>query len=128
MHIGIAKIINRVERRNGEKAMVRRTLLCSWLVVANALIAGACSDIAGDERRSEGSGEKVSIDQLPAPVKAAVEQEAAGGQLVDISRDTKRGPTSYEVKISKDGQESKVRIASDGTKVEATGAEEDDDD
>jgi len=51
--------------------MVKRALLGSWLVVATALLAGACSDIAGDERRGEGPGEKVSIDQLPAPVKAS---------------------------------------------------------
>src|SRR5215467_1428787 len=128
MHIGVANIVNCVQPRQGEKAMVKRTLLWSWLVVATALAAGACSDISGDERRGEGAGEKVSIDQLPAPVKAAVEREAAGGQLIDISRDTKRGQTSYEVKIAKDGQESKVRIASDGTKVQAAAAGEDDDD
>ena len=108
--------------------MVKRALLCSSLVIATALVAGACSDIGGDERRGEGAGEKVSIDKLPAPVKAAVERETAGGQLIDISRDTKRGQTSFEVKISKDGQESKVRIASDGTRVEGAGGEDDDDD
>jgi len=108
--------------------MVKRALLCSWLVVATALGAGACSDISGDERRGEGTGEKVSIDQLPAAAKTAIEREAAGGQIIDISRETKRGQTSYEVKIAKDGQESRVRIASDGTKVEAAAADDDDDD
>jgi len=108
--------------------MVKRALLWSWLVVAPALVLGACSDISGDERRGEGAGEKVSIDQLPAAVKATVEREAAGGQLIDISKDTKRGQTSYEVKIAKDGKESEIRIASDGTKVEAAAAGEDDDD
>ena len=99
--------------------MVRTALRWSWLVVAAALVTGACSDASGEERRGGQAGEKVSIDQLPTAVKAAVERETAGGQLIDISRDTKRGQTSYEVKIAKDGQESKVRIASDGTKVEA---------
>ena len=108
--------------------MVKRALLCSWLVVATALGAGACSDISGDERRGEGTGEKVSIDQLPAAAKTAIEREAAGGQIIDISRETKRGQTSYEVKIAKGGQESKVHIASDGTKIEAAAGEDDDDD
>ena len=107
--------------------MVNRVWLCSWLVVAT-LVVGACSDISGDERRGEGTGEKVSIDQLPAAAKTAIEREAAGGQIIDISRETKRGQTSYEVKIAKDGQESRVRIASDGTKVEAAAADDDDDD
>ena len=61
-------------------------------------------------------------------MKAGIEREAAGGQIIDISRETKRGQTSYEVKIAKDGQESRVRIASDGTKVEAAAADDDDDD
>ena len=106
--------------------MVNRVWLCSWLVVAT-LVVGACSDISGDERRGEGAGEKISIDQLPTAVKAAVEREAAGGQLIDISKDTKLGQTSYEVKIAKGGQESKVHIASDGTKIEAAAREDDDD-
>ena len=108
--------------------MTKRAFLCSWLVVATALVLGACSDISGDERRGEGAAEKLSIDQLPAPVKAAVEREAAGGQVIDISKDTKQGQTSYEVKIAKDGKESEIRIASDGTKVEAAAGEDDDDD
>jgi len=108
--------------------MVRTALRWSWLVVAAAVVAGACSDASGEERRGWQAGEKVSIHQLPTAVKAAVERETAGGQLIDISRDTKRGQTSYEVKIAKDGQESKVRIASDGTKVEAVAGEDDYDD
>ena len=108
--------------------MVKRALLCSCLAFGAALVAVACSDISGDERRGKEAGEKISIDQLPAPVKAAVEREAAGGQIMDISRDTKPSQTSYEIKIAKDGQESKVRIASDGTKIEAAAGEDDDDD
>jgi hypothetical protein len=57
--------------------MVKRVLLVSWLAGATALLVAGCSDLAGEERRTEGSGEKVAVDQLPAPVKAVVEREAA---------------------------------------------------
>ena len=45
-----------------------------------------------------------------------------------ISKETERGQTSYDVKIAKDGQESKVRIASDGARLKEEGREDDDDD
>jgi len=107
--------------------MVKRVLLVSWLAVATALLVAGCSDLAGEERRTEGSGEKVAVDQLPAPVKAAVEREAAGGQIREISKDTERGKTSYEVKIAKGGQESTFRIAADGTPLKQDQDDDDDD-
>src|SRR5262249_22664091 len=128
MRMGVAKIVNCVQPQQGAKAMVKRALLWSWLVVATALVLGACSDISGDERRGEGADEKLSIDQLPAAVKAAVEREAAGGRLIDLSQDTKLGHTSYECKFEKGGHESKIPIPSDATKIETAAGQDDDDD
>jgi|SRR5215470_8895740 len=108
--------------------MVKRLLLISWLAVASALLVAGCSDLAGEERHTAGSGEKVSVDQLPPPVKAAVEREAAGGQIQEISKGTERGRTSYEVKIAKGGQESTFRIAADGTPLRQGQDDDDDDD
>ena len=65
---------------------MKRVLLVSWLAVATVPLVAGCSDLAGEERPTEGSGEKVSVDQLPAPVKAAIEREAAGGVRVLFSR------------------------------------------
>jgi len=108
--------------------MWKRLWLLSGIVIATALVATACTDIGDDERRGEGPGEKVSLDQLPPPVRATVEREAAGGQIREIVKDTERGQTSYEVKIARNGQESEVRIAPDGTKVKTESREGRDDD
>jgi hypothetical protein len=108
--------------------MMKRVLVVSWLAVATALLVAGCSDLAGEERRTERLGENVSIDQLPAPAKAAVEREAAGGQIREISKETERGKTSYEVKIAKGGHESTFRIAADGTPLKQGQDDDDDDD
>jgi hypothetical protein len=60
---------------------------------------------ADDEAKGapERRDEKVSLDQVPLPVKATIERESAGGQVTGISRATERGEAAYAVKIAKDG-------------------------
>jgi uncharacterized membrane protein YkoI len=82
---------------------------------------------AGDEPNGERQ-QKISLDQVPAPVKATIQQESAGGQITEISQETERGQATYEVKIAKDGQRSKLYVAPDGTVLKRGGSEDDDDD
>lgn len=59
--------------------------------------------------------EKVAVEQLPAPVKATVEKEAKGGTLGDVTRETEKGKTFYEAKITdKNGKERFVHVADSG--------------
>lgn len=64
------------------------------------------------------AGQDVTIDQLPAPVRATVERETKGGQITDIERDSERGQTIYEVEFVLDGKEYELDIAEDGKLLE----------
>ena len=59
--------------------------------------------------------EKVAVEQLPAPVKTTVEKEAKGGTVADVVRETEKGKTFYEAKITdKNGKERFVHVADNG--------------
>jgi hypothetical protein len=76
------------------------------LLVSPVLTTGG---FAGDK------GEKVAIEQLPAPVKATVEKEAKGGTVADVVKETEKGKTFYEAKITdKNGKERFVHVADSG--------------
>jgi len=58
--------------------------------------------------------EHLSMDQVPAPVKATIDKESAGGTLGEIEKETEHGRTFYEAEITKDGKASYVHVAQDG--------------
>ena len=66
----------------------------------------------------------VSLDQLPAPVKASIEKESAGGKVGEIEKETEHGRTFYEVEIVRDGTESYVHVAQDGKVLKRESAAE----
>jgi hypothetical protein len=72
---------------------------------------------AGDKVPSaavQEKGEKMTMDQLPGPVKATIEKEAAGGTVGDITKETEKGKTFYEAQITKDGKDRYVHVADNG--------------
>lgn len=74
--------------------------------------------------------EQVTLDQVPAAVKATILKESAGGKITEIERETKNGKTVYEAEFLLNGKEIEVKIAPDGTllgrEVEDEGDDEDD--
>ncbi|HUU94471.1 MAG TPA: PepSY-like domain-containing protein [Phycisphaerae bacterium] len=59
--------------------------------------------------------QEVTLEQVPAAVKATILKESAGGKIAEIERETKNGQTIYEVEILVNGKEVELRIAEDGT-------------
>jgi uncharacterized membrane protein YkoI len=94
------------------------------LVGLSAIGLVAFAAWAGDEHEEE-----VSLEQVPAAVKATILRESAGGKITEIERETKNGKTSYEAEFLRDGQEIEIKIAPDGTLLgRAVESEEDDED
>jgi uncharacterized membrane protein YkoI len=50
------------------------------------------------------AGDKVTIDQVPAVVRAAIERETRGGRVHEIERETKHGARVYEVEFIRDNR------------------------
>ena len=58
---------------------------------------------------------KMSLDQLPAPVRATLEKEAKGGTIGDITQENKNGKMYYEARITQPkGKDRYVHVAPDG--------------
>ena len=58
--------------------------------------------------------EEVSLEQVPAAVKATILKEAKGGTIQEIERETKHGKTVYEAEVIIQGKEIEIKIAPDG--------------
>ena len=89
-----------------------RSVAVGFVVVGLALspvMAGGA--YAADKARTE---QTVSMDQLPAPVKATLEKEAKGGTIGQVTQDTAKGKTFYEAAIEKDGKQRFVHVSPEG--------------
>lgn len=85
-----------------------------------------------DDDEDDEDEEEVLINQVPAAVKATILEEAQGGTIKEIERETKDGKTIYEAEVIINGEEVEIEVAADGTllskKVEDADDEDDDDD
>lgn len=93
--------------------MTKRWVLLE--LVALGLLAGATAAVwAGSNEREE----KVSIDQVPAPVKATILREMEGAQIKEIERETEHGKTVYEAEADRNGKEIEIKVTADGVLME----------
>jgi len=62
---------------------------------------------------------KLTMDELPAPVKATLAREAKDGTVADIVKQSDKGDTVYEAKIERKGAKDRyVRVNADGKLVD----------
>ena len=66
----------------------------------------------------------LTMDQVPAAVKATLERESAGAKVEEIEKETEHGRTFYEAEIVKNGQASYVHVAEDGKVLKRESAAE----
>jgi uncharacterized membrane protein YkoI len=59
--------------------------------------------------------EEVTMDSLPAGVKAGLNTKAAGGKILKVESLTKNGKiVAYEAKVETAGKKSEIQVGSDG--------------
>lgn len=80
----------------------------TWLlaICGVTLVAGANAAIADDD--------DVSLNQVPAQVRATIEREAQGGKIEDIERKMKDGKTFYKVEIERNDEDWTLKIDENG--------------
>jgi hypothetical protein len=59
--------------------------------------------------------EQVSLENVPAGVRTAIEKYAAGGKVLNVESVTRDNTTSYEAQVQKAGKKSEVKVSSEGT-------------
>jgi uncharacterized membrane protein YkoI len=85
---------------------------------------------SADENKGDDDEEKVSLNDLPGVVKAAILEHAKGGEIKKIERENENGQTIYEAEVVTGGKELELKVAADGKllSVKAEDKEQDDDD
>jgi uncharacterized membrane protein YkoI len=85
-----------------------------WLMVAAFIICLmvviSCAHMDGRETKEE----DVSLDQVPAAVKATILKEAGGATITELERETEDGRVIYEAEFEVDGKEIEINVAEDG--------------
>jgi hypothetical protein len=64
------------------------------------------------------AGEKVKLEDVPAPVRETVKREAKDGRVGEIERERKNGRTVYEVEVHQNGKKYELKIGEDGKLIE----------
>ena len=90
------------------------------------LIAGSFS-LGSVGCADEAKGERVTIDQLPRAAQATIQKESQGAKIKEVKKETEGGQVVYSAEIVKDGKESEVHVAADGTVSKRQAEEEDED-
>ena len=95
---------------------MRRRWRWAVAVASGAFVLGASAVSAG----AQASEKKVTIDQVPHAVRAAILKVVGDGRLVDIGVFTGGEDTQYEIEMVVDGKEFDVLFAADGTVLRRT--------
>ena len=58
---------------------------------------------------------KVSLDDVPAAVKATFAKESDNAEVKEVEKESEEGKNAYETKVSISGKEYEIKVAEDGT-------------
>lgn len=58
---------------------------------------------------------ELKFEDLPAAVQATVRQQSGGTKINDIDREDRTGKTVYEIEFDKEGANTEIHVAEDGT-------------
>jgi uncharacterized membrane protein YkoI len=95
-----------------ESAMIKKAILLP-LIGVSVISMLTLVTWANDEHE-----ETVTLEQVPAAVKATILKESAGGEIKEIEVETERGKTFYEAEFVRNGKTIEIKVAPDGTLLE----------
>ena len=96
----------------------------TWILAA-ALVAAIAA--GGRWYPVTAAEEEVRLQDLPPAVRTAIEQQAAGGRIVEIEKETKRGEVLFEAEVMKGGREIEILVSAAGKVLGQEMDDEDDD-
>jgi len=109
--------------------------LSHWLIVGAVVVVGAAVGAPfvlgwapGDPVPVDDGERKITIDQVPAAVKATILREAGDNKIEELEVETENGVTTYEAEWHEGGKEIEIKVAADGTLLAREVEDEDNDD
>ena len=70
-----------------------------------------------DEEGEEGNEVKMTLEQVPAPVRETLVREAHGATIKTVDQEMSHGKTIYETDVMQGGKNWEIRVAPDGKLV-----------
>jgi uncharacterized membrane protein YkoI len=100
---------------------------CRWVLAASVSL-GSLAPVGGCQTHREPREDEVEVtlDQVPAAVKETLTRESGGAPLGTIERETEKGRTVYEARITKGGKTWEVEVDEGGKVLEREEAGKDD--
>lgn len=93
------------------------------------LLSEEIEEEGDDDDDEDEEGEKeISLDEVPAAVKATILKEAGGKKIKEVEVETRGGKTTYEAEWTVGGKDIEIKVAPDGKLLSKETEDEDDDD
>ena len=96
---------------------MNRSIMSFVMAVGLAALAAACASVKAGGARKQDEAEHISMAELTAPARAAVEKLTAGGKIEKIDKELENGKTVYDVEATVNGRHVEYTIATDGAVV-----------
>lgn len=93
---------------------ISRSIVVFVMVVGLTALAVACASNKAGRARKEEQTEHISVVELTAPARAAVEKLTTGGKVEKIDKEVEKGRTVYDVEATVNGKHVEYVIATDG--------------
>jgi uncharacterized membrane protein YkoI len=77
-------------------------------------LCGCCKCLRKQGEKKEAPAQVVTLTDVPAPARAAIEKLTAGGQIRKIEKAEEAGKTVYDVEATVQGKDVEYDIAADG--------------
>lgn len=90
-----------------------------WLVIGLVGLGLGCNHMHSnkDDEGDEGNEVKMSINDVPAPVRATLMKEADGATIKTVDKEEVKGKTVYETDVISGGTNWEIRVDSNGTLI-----------
>lgn len=87
-----------------------------WALVALLALGAGCAHNMNkhDEEGEEGDEVKMTLDQVPAPVRATLKREAGGAEIKSVDKEEQHGKTIYETDVMSGGKNWEIKVDENG--------------
>jgi uncharacterized membrane protein YkoI len=87
-----------------------------WAIVAVLALGAGCAHNMNnhDEEGEEGNEVEMTLDQVPAPVRATLNREADGATIKTVDKEQSHGKTVYETDVMSGGKNWEIRVDENG--------------
>ncbi|MGD0017192.1 MAG: hypothetical protein ABSC38_06740 [Verrucomicrobiia bacterium] len=95
---------------------INRSIMTTILAVGVAALATACASTKCEKgQKGETEAQRVSLADLPGPVRATVDKVTSDGKVKMIDKEMEKGKVVYDVEAMVSGKHMEFLIAADGT-------------